>query len=699
MSEIPVIEIRDLSIEYRLGKHWVNAVRGVSLSINPLETHGLVGESGSGKSTLALALMRYMAKNARIASGEILLDGENLLAKSDSEMRQIWGKHMSLVPQDPLAALNPSYTIGNQIAEITQLHQGLSWRDSFQRAVEMLERVKIADPEAVARKYPHQLSGGMQQRVTIAMALSTQPRLLILDEPTTALDVTTQAVILDLFRDLIRDNNAAALYVSHDLGVIAQMCNQVTVLYAGEIMASGSVEALYHKPIHPYTTGLLASIPRPIPGVETRLPTIEGVAPSLAERPHGCVFAPRCPAVLDICRAEKPPLETLEPGRLVKCHRWQEIASGELKLDFTPNEKPAEGAPPEDNTYVMTTTDLSKRFGKQTLWTRLTGDDSQFVQAVDDVSLRVRARSTLGLVGESGSGKTTLARCIVGLDNADDGQITLLEATIPRALVERPQKVLRELQMIFQNPNDTLNPYQTVGQTLERTIRLLDNPNLNQNAIENRIAELLNAVRLTTEYANRYPSELSGGEKQRIAIARAFAANPALIVADEPTSSLDVSVQAVILNLLKDLRAKEGASYLFISHDLRAVSYLADWLVVMYLGQIVEEGDTAHVYNIPSHPYTEALISAIPAPDPTVKQGHIRLDGDIPSAAHMPTGCRFHTRCPRKIGAICEQQEPPWRDAGDGHHIRCHIPIDELIELQSHSTLITAPTAAESERG
>jgi peptide/nickel transport system ATP-binding protein len=700
MSVIPVIQANNVSIDYRLGKRWINVIRDVSIRMNPLEIHGLVGESGSGKSTLALALMRYMAKNARITSGEIMLDGKSLLNKSDAEMRQIWGRDLSLVPQDPLAALNPAYTIGNQIAEVTQLHQGLSWENALKRAVEMLGKVKIADPEVVARKYPHQLSGGMQQRVTIAMALSTQPRLLVLDEPTTALDVTTQAVILDLFRELIRDNNAAALYVSHDLGVIAQMCDRVTVLYSGEVMASGFVHELYQKPVHPYPIGLLASIPRPIPGTETRMPTIEGVAPSLAERPAACVFAPRCPAALDICRAEKPPLEEISPGSLVKCHRWRELASGELTLDFTPLTQPVEGLPPEQHQYALKADTVSKRFGRQTLWTRLTGDDSQFVQAVDEVSVWVRSRSTLGLVGESGSGKTTLARCIVGLDTADEGKLTLLEVLIPNPLAERSQTMLRDLQMVFQNPNDTLNPYQTVGQALERTIRRLDNANVTPQAIQARIVELLNAVRLTPAYANRYPAELSGGEKQRVAIARAFAANPALIVADEPTSSLDVSVQAVILNLLKDLRAKEGASYLFISHDLRAVSYLADWLVVMYLGQIVEEGDTSQVYNIPSHPYTEALLSAIPAPDPTIKRGHIRLDGDIPSAAHIPTGCRFHTRCPRKIGAICEQQDPPWRDAGDGHYIRCHIPIDELIVLQTNSTLTASPSEQETrERG
>lgn len=720
MANASVIEARNVCIDYRLGKQWVNVIRDVSLHIEPLEIHGLVGESGSGKSTLALAVMRYMAKNARISSGEILLDGESLLAKSNRDMQSIWGRQISLVPQDPLAALNPSYKIGTQIAEISVLHDKMSQRQAWSKAVEMLERVRIADPEAVARKYPHQLSGGMQQRVTIAMALSTHPRLLILDEPTTALDVTTEATILDLFRDLIRENEAAALYVSHNLGVIAQMCDRMTVLYGGEVMAGGSVEQVFTNPIHPYTIGLLASIPQATEGLETRLPTMEGIAPTLAQRPTGCVFAARCPAAIALCHEQKPALESIlaipSPSplavyregeedrllkgkselsvsdtlakssnreRLVKCHRWREIASGELTLDSNVQQAIYDGLPPVEGDYVLTTDGISKRYGRTSLLDKITMREASVIQAVDDASIRVRARATLGLVGESGSGKTTLARCIVGLESADDGEIELLDMPISRHLAQRPQQTRRDLQMVFQNPNDTLNPYQTVGQALERTIRLLGNESLTQEQIDSRVAELLAVVRLPIDYAGRYPGELSGGEKQRVAIARAFAGNPALVVADEPTSALDVSVQAVILNLLKDLRAREGASYLFISHDLRAVSYLADWLIVMYLGQIVEEGSTEQVYSAPSHPYTEALISAIPVPDPRVRQKHIRLDGDIPSAAHIPSGCRFHTRCPRKIGAICEQQEPPWQDAGNGHRIRCHIPMEELVTLQS----------------
>ncbi|MBI1256093.1 MAG: ATP-binding cassette domain-containing protein, partial [Chloroflexi bacterium] len=490
-----VIRAENLNIDYRLDQRWLSVIKDVSLTIEPLEIHGLVGESGSGKSTLALALMNYLSPNERIASGNVLLDGDNLLTKSTAEMRAIWGRHISLVPQDALASLNPSYNIGDQIAEITRLHQGLSRADSWTRAVEMLRKVKIADPEVVAKRYPHQLSGGMQQRVTIAMALSTQPRLLILDEPTTALDVTTQAVIVDLFRELIRDNQAAALYVSHDLGLISQLCDRVTVLYGGEVMESASVIDLFKRSVHPYTLSLLASLPRPTEGIETRLPTIEGVAPSLAERPPACVFANRCPAALDLCRQVKPPLETIDGGRTVKCHRWREIADGSLSINTAP-EIDIPSAPPREG-YVLQTTDLYKYFGTQSVLDRLTMREPEVVRAVDDVSMRVRARSTLGLVGESGSGKTTLARIIVGLETADKGQMELLDLPLNLDLKQRPREALRDLQMVFQNPNDALNPYLTIGQQIARTIQRLNNDNLTKAQIDARVVELLNAVRLT----------------------------------------------------------------------------------------------------------------------------------------------------------------------------------------------------------
>ncbi|MBK8135787.1 MAG: ABC transporter ATP-binding protein [Chloroflexi bacterium] len=702
---VPVLAAENLSVDYRIGREWRAVLSDISLSLEAGEIHGLVGESGSGKTTLGMALMRYLDANARITAGRVLLDGDDLVPKTTAELRDIWGRLLNLVPQNPLAALNPSYPIGDQIGEVTRRHAGLTPREAWEQAVAMLRKVKIADPDVIARRYPHQLSGGMRQRVSIAMALSTQPRLLVLDEPTTALDVTTQAVILDLFRELIRGNHAAALYISHDLATIAQLCERVTVLYAGEVMETAPVRALYTQPLHPYTQGLLASLPHKwIEGNETRLPVIPGVAPSLAERPSACVFAPRCPLALAVCHAEKPPLEATPDGRSVRCHRWQEIADGLTAFGDQPaadsNQLPADGG--EQRTVgdprppVLMARGVTKHFGEGGFFARLTGMARPPVQAVDDVSLHVNAKSTLGLVGESGSGKTTLARLIVGLEPADRGELQLMGVDLPADVGQRPQAALRQLQMVMQNPNEALNPYQTVGQAIGRPLRRLEQ-HLTEPQIKARVADLLESVRLSPSYAERVPAELSGGEKQRVAIARAFAANPALIVADEPTSALDVSVQAVVLNLLKDLRASHGSSYLLISHDLDVVAYLAEWICVMYLGQIVEQGKAAHVYGAPSHPYTEALVSAVPVADPDAPRKGIRLDGEVPSARSIPTGCRFHTRCPRCLGDVCISVEPPIQDAGDGHLIRCHIPLDELARLQADPLSLQPATSSRAE--
>ncbi|MBK9126018.1 MAG: ABC transporter ATP-binding protein [Chloroflexi bacterium] len=676
-----VLEARALRVDYQIERRWLNALNDITLDIQPDEIHGLVGESGSGKSTLGLALMRYLAPNARISSGQILLDGEDLAAKSPEQMRTIWGRKLNLVPQNPLAALNPSYTIGEQISEITRLHEGLSRKAALDAAVEMLRKVKIADPDVVARRYPHQLSGGMRQRVSIAMALSTQPRLLVLDEPTTALDVTTQAVILDLFRELIHENRAAALYVSHDLATVAQLCERVTVMYAGEVMETAPAAKLYARPLHPYTAGLLASLPRSYADQnESRLPVIPGVAASLADRPPACVFADRCPVAQAICREVKPALEETPDGRAVRCHRWQEIARDELELIHPPErELPAQDSARKG--AVLEIDRLTKHFQEGGVLARLMGQMPKPVRAVDDVSLYVNARATLGLVGESGSGKTTLARLIVGLEPADSGAIELLGADIPYDVRKRTPDMLSHLRLVMQNPQEALNPYQSIGYGIGRAVRMFDRT-MSNGAVKARVEELLASVRLPASHADRYPAELSGGEKQRVAIARAFAAEPALILLDEPTSSLDVSVQAVVLNLLKDLRARTGTSYLLISHDLDVVAYLAEWICVMYLGEIVEQGPSANVYVGPSHPYTEALVSAVPVADPTASRTDIRLEGDVPSARNIPTGCRFHTRCPRYLGDICRTEAPPFRDAGDGHLIRCHIEVDELRRLQ-----------------
>ncbi len=520
----------------------------------------------------------------------------------------------------------------------------------------------------------------MVQRVMIAIALSTRPRLVVLDEPTTALDVTTQAVILDLLRDLIKEEEAAALYVSHDLGTVAQLCDYVTVLYAGEVMESAPVGELFARPRHPYTAGLLACLPSSALGRESRLSNIQGVAPGLGTRSSACVFAERCPLAIDECRRRKPPLEATGEGRSVRCLRWREIAAGEI-APFEKSETTDDDTSPRSS-IVLQAEAMKKRFGERRIVDRLKGRQGDGVQALRDVSVTVNERSTLGLVGESGSGKTTLARSILALVKADKGSLTLSDQPISIELRKRDRPTLQNLRAVFQNPDDSLNPYRTVGQTIGRTIRKLSGKHANRKTVRREVNEILSAVGLTPDYYHRRPSFLSGGEKQRVAIARAFAPNPSLIIADEPTSSLDVSVQAVILNLLKDLRAAEGASYIVISHDLEVVSYLADYIAVMYLGEIVEQGMSRDVLQFPSHPYTEALLSAAPTPDPSVRHHPIALRGEVPSPRRRPSGCPFHTRCPRKIGAVCETSVPPVQVDERGHEIRCHYDLPTLQKMQ-----------------
>jgi peptide/nickel transport system ATP-binding protein len=684
---MPTLWIDHLTISYQLQNTWLDAVSDVSLSIEAGQTYGLVGESGSGKSTLAQAIMRYLDKNGTVRRGSIYLDDDNLLTKSDREMRQIWGARLSMVPQDPLTALNPSIKVGEQIAEVSRLHDKMAPKAAWNRAIEMLTRVKIADPERVAQRYPHQLSGGMLQRALIAMALcSTTPRLLILDEPTTSLDVTTEASILDLFAELRSRHNAATLFVTHNLGVVARMCDRVAVLYAGEMMEDTTMPTLFQHSLHPYTRLLLAAVPR-IGQDKNKvvLSAIPGQIPSLRARPTGCVFAPRCPAALELCYRVKPPMEEAAPGHCVRCHRWQEIANGSLSLDS----KPERAAHPNGKTSQPPETLLDAqhvyvRYQSGGLLNRLLrGKPPTIVKAVDDVSLSVPRGRIVGLVGESGSGKTSFARSVIGLVHISSGEVRLLDMPLRGRPRWRAKAVLQKLQMVFQHPEESLNPYHTVGTTLRRPLMTL--AGLDKRAADARVADLLKAVNLPADYASRFPNELSGGEKQRVAIARAFAAQPDLIVCDEPVSSLDVSVQASVLNLLARLQSQFNAAYLFISHDLAVVGYLADLIAVIYLGQIVEMGEAATFFDPPFHPYAEALLSSIAAPDPTAQRRRIRLDGEIPSAVNIPTGCRFHTRCPRRLGEICDTQEPPWRSDNHGRQYRCHIPADELYAMQTDS--------------
>ncbi len=679
-----ILAIDHLTVGYKLQNTWLEAVRDVSLAVQAGQTYGIVGESGSGKSTLVQAIMRYLGANGAVRSGAITLDGDDLLGKTTSQMRGIWGAKLSMVPQDPLSALNPSILIGEQIAEISKRHEGLSSGAAWTRAIETLTQVRIADPQAVARRYPHQLSGGMQQRVVIAMALSTAPRLLVLDEPTTSLDVTTEAAVLDLFDDLLKRNASATLFVTHNLGVVARMCDRVGVLYASELMEDASTSDLFHRPLHPYTISLLGCVPRLGQGKhDITLRTIPGQIPSLRAVPPGCVFAPRCPVALEICHQVKPPTEEAAPGHQVKCHRWREIAAGTLEVVELPTTARSTATlQPQQATEsaLLEIENLRILFRQGGFIERLLRPSA--VRAVDEISLKVPRGVTVGLVGESGSGKTSLARSVVGLVEPTSGKIDMLGADLRGRVGQRSHDTLRRLQMVFQHPEESLNPYLTVGETLRRPLITLAGQSA--EAADSQVKTLLSAVHLPEDYAGRYPNELSGGEKQRVAIARAFAAQPALIVCDEPVSALDVSVQASVLNLLAELQQERDTAYLFISHDLAVVGYLADVIAVIYLGQLVEIGSAAGFFDPPHHPYTEALLSSIPVPDPDVPVHRIHLEGDIPSAVNIPSGCRFHTRCPRFLGDICVQQEPPWQtDPQSGRQYRCHILPDDLRKMQA----------------
>ncbi len=677
-----LLEVDELDISYRVNGNWIQAVSEFCMELKPGQIYGLVGESGSGKSTIAQALIRYLSANGRIDSGSTLnFLGEDLANANPGKMRELWTQKIKLVPQNAGAALNPSIKIGNQMVEVVRHAMGLDNNRAKKMVIEMFNKVQLVDPEKVYDRYPHELSGGMQQRVVIAMALITDPELLIMDEPTTGLDVTTEAVILDLVRNLIAERDTGVVYITHNLGVVAQLCERVLVLYAGEVMEDAAVNQMYSQPLHPYTMGLLNSIPRP--GITKRdalLQSIPGSPPSLSEKRNACAFVDRCPFVMDKCRDIKPPLERIADNRMVRCHRWQEIEAGEL-IFKTEQELSITRDLDESSSTIMKVDEISKHFPVQrSVQDILNNKEVPPIRAVDGINLSIRQGHTLGLVGESGSGKTTLSRVIIGLQERTSGKIELLGMDIRNAVRERSPDVLAKIQMVFQNPQNSLNPYLSVQQCIRRPLMKLRG--LSRDEADAEVLELLKAVNLREEYANRYPGELSGGEKQRVVIARAFASNPDLIICDEPVSALDVSVQSAVLNLLARLQDDNGTSYLFISHDLAVVGYLADYLAVMYLGQLFEVGSADELFNPPYHPYTEALVSAIPVASPEIKENRILLNNSVPSAQNVPSGCRFHTRCPRKIGAICEEEVPPWVSDKEGHHIRCHIPIDELREMQ-----------------
>jgi peptide/nickel transport system ATP-binding protein len=671
------LELRDLDVVYKVRGVDRQVLRNVSFSIPRGGSYGLVGESGCGKSTAALAIIRYLPRNGRVSSGSILIAGRDVVDLNTKELRGLRADDVGMVYQNPGAALNPSIRVGAQVTEVFTI-RGVDRKEAGERAHEALRTVQIADPRSVMQRYPHQLSGGMQQRVVIAMALAKDPALLILDEPTTGLDATVEAEVLDLIANLQSEFETAVLFISHNLGVIAKMCARVGVLYAGTLVEEGDSGTVLTDPRHPYTVGLIRCIPRG--GVRKdhgRLDTIPGFLPNLGEAPRGCIFQERCGLAEERCRTEAPPLYNVTSSHASRCH-FHERAS------TLPRAMSADIALP----VIDRATDPLVRFDSLGKVFRQSG---QSIHALQEVSAAIWPGETLGLVGESGSGKTTLARALLGIVAPSSGAVELDGRTLAPTLVRRSKQDVSELQIVFQNPDSALNRRHSVRRILRRSLKKL--ANLRGDAAEQRLLELMSSVRLAERYVSARPAQLSGGLKQRVAIARAFAGQPRLVVCDEPTSALDVSVQAAILNLLVELQAERQVAYLFISHDLGVVRYLSDRIAVLYLGRLMEVGSAEVVFDGPHHPYTEALLSAVPTIDGGGRD-RIRLAGEIPSAADPPSGCVFHTRCPRKLGEICEQEEPPLIEVEGQHLMRCHIAIEELRRLQSEAKQTREPTPA-----
>ena len=668
-----LLEVDNLHVHFVTSAGVVRAVEGLSYKVKPGEVMALVGESGCGKSVSAMTVMRLLAKPAgRIVAGRIMFQGRDLLKLSEEEMRAIRGREISMIFQEPMTSLNPVLTIGFQIMEPLMIHLGMSEEQARARAAELMRQVGIPDGERRLDQYPHQFSGGMRQRVMIAIGLACNPKLIIADEPTTALDVTIQAQILQLMKDLSRELGIAMVIITHNLGVVARYADRVNVMYAARMVEQGTADDVFERPRHPYTYGLLRSVPRLDRPREAKLETIEGLPPNLVSPPEGCRFAPRCAAAIDACKAKQPPLIEVEDGHFSACIRATELAEkGPQAIGLST----AIGAAKQDKDLgdaepLVRIERLTKHF-VVSQGSKLFGREPSVVRAVNDVSFSIAPGQTLGLVGESGCGKTTVGRLVLKLEEATSGAILFEGKDLTTAAHDTLRDVRRRIQVIFQDPYSSLNPRMTIGQIISEPL-LVYRMVPSKKAARERVENLLTQVGLYPYMADRYPHELSGGQRQRVGIARALAMEPKFIVCDEPVSALDVSIQAQVINLLEELQEKYGLTYLFIAHDLAVVRHISHRIVVMYLGRVMEIADRDSLYENPLHPYTQALLEAVPVPDPKAERArkHTILSGEVPSPLNPPSGCVFRTRCPRAT-AECKVAIPELRKFGKDHYAAC----------------------------